>query len=335
MAKYETKFIQQNKAPNDYIYVYNGTELVGKIKSSGLKMPMLGSKLYSFGALSDVHVSSASDFKFTKAFRYLNDVEKVKFTCIAGDLTWTGLESEFENYASCVAPWKDKTWECTGNHDVQTSKATFDFLKSYTGHDLYYSFTEGNDVFIMFGMTGWASYTGEMFSAESLQWLYETLEANRNKRCFVFEHCPRFSSALRPYPTAPTGDLLNGDTGRVFQSLMAHYENVVWFHGHTHIVFDWQKDCQYANYDNELGCHSIHIPALVNGKTYDDAQSKYVTNSGDSFGYVVDVYESNIVLRGRDFAHEKFVPIATYCLNTTLKTIEANTFTDSTGTIKT
>jgi hypothetical protein len=48
-----------------------------------------------------------------------------------------------------------------------------------------------------------------------------------------------------------------------------------------------------------------------------------------------DVYENHIVLRGRDFANEKFVPIATYKIDTTLQNVEANTFTDSTGTIKT
>lgn len=57
--------------------------------------------------------------------------------------------------------------------------------------------------------------------------------------------------------------------------------------------------------------------------------------NAESEGYVVDVYKKHIVLRGRDFVSEKFLPIASYWLDTTLQTIEANTFTDSTGTIMT
>lgn len=40
------------------------------------------------------------------------------------------------------------------------------------------------------------------------------------------------------------------------------------------------------------------------------------------------------ILKGRDFVQGKYLPIATYKLDTTLQTIEANTFTDSTGIIK-
>jgi hypothetical protein len=49
------------------------------------------------------------------------------------------------------------------------------------------------------------------------------------------------------------------------------------------------------------------------------------------------VYENCIVLNGRDFIDSDNdghgIGIATYKINTTLQTIEANTFTDSTGTI--
>lgn len=54
----------------------------------------------------------------------------------------------------------------------------------------------------------------------------------------------------------------------------------------------------------------------------------------DSEGYIVDVYEDGIYLRGRDFVKGEFIPIASYWLDTTIKEIEANTFVDETGTIK-
>ena len=343
MAKYDTKFIPQNKAPknNDYIGVYNGTEFVGKVKTGALKMPTLGSRMYSFGALSDVHVNTAQAQRhFQKALTYFNDVEKVKFTCVAGDITNEGTAEQLQAYGDYVKTYSPNTpvYEVTGNHDLQsrTSEAPFDFLMPYTGHNLYYSFTQGNDVFIMFGMSGWYSYTqSSIFSVASLQWLYETLEANRNKRCIVFQHCPNFEGSGNPYAPAPTGDLLSTGTGPVFKSLMAHYTNVIWFHGHTHMSFEAQKDCSYANYDRKFGCHSVHIPSPVSVKVLNNAGTGYDAVTSKGMGYVVDVYENHVVLRGRDFVNEKFLPIATYCIDTTLQTIPPNSYTDSTGTITT
>lgn len=323
MAKYETEFIPQNKAPknSDCIYVYNGSDLVGKVKTGGMKMPTLGNKLYSFGALSDVHVGDSMKARFQRTLAYFNDTEKVAFTCIAGDLTNEGTDAQLQAFGQYLAEYSPDTpvYTITGNHDLQsrTSEAPFDFMQPYTGQDLYYSFTQGNDVFIMFGMSGWYSYTrSATFSDASLQWLSETLEANRNKRCFLFAHPPRFDGSGKPYEPVPTGDLLTGDTGTAFKSLTENYTNVIWFHGHTHTSFECQKDCSYANYDKMFGCHSVHIPSLMAVKTLNSTGTGYDTDSATGMGYVVDVYENHIVLRGRDFVADKFVPIATYCLDT-------------------
>jgi hypothetical protein len=92
-----------------------------------------------------------------------------------------------------------------------------------------------------------------------------------------------------------------------------------------------QKYGDNANYDKVFGCHSVHIPSLsvprdVNGSTY-------ATIYAESEGYVVDVYENGIHLRGRDFVKGEFLPIASDWLDTALQTIPAGTYTDSTGTI--
>lgn len=355
MAKYNTHFITQNKAPKgDYIHVYNGTELVGKVKTGALKMPALGNKLYSFGALADVHVtvSTFAMEKFKQALEYFNDTEKVSFTCIAGDLTGNGTAEQFTTYRNAVAKYSPNApvYETTGNHDVEnTGIAPFltkESTQPYIGRDLFYSFSHGDDLFVMFGMSGWIGKTGDIFTAQALQWLYEILEENRNKRCFVFEHCPNMvvtnglvhedsGSGSIIGLTPPTGNLLNqGSTSLPFRELMAHYKNIVWFHGHSHMDFAYQEQCSQVNYERKFGCHSIHIPSSASGRSLNAEGTGWVNNVG-SYGYVVDVYENHIVLRGRDFVIDKFVPIATYCLDTTLQTVEANTFTDGTGIIVT
>lgn len=355
-------FIPENAAPYGAkrIVVSNseGVE-IARFPLGSLALPVMGDKLYSFGALSDVHVNSTTAMaQFKNALEYFNNTEKVAFTCIAGDLTDSGQSTQFDAYMAAVAPYSAQVpvYEITGNHDVQNTNVapflTKESTQTYIGHDMYYSFTHGDDVFIMFGMSGWISKTGDTFTAESLQWLYETLEANRNKRCFVFEHCPSIAHKYlsdtkitivvenngngEPYNNStsgsllgvriPTGELINRDaSGLTFRKLMAHYKNVIWFHGHSHMDFHYQEDCSQINYDKNFGCHSIHIPSLASGRKL-KADGSGWENPAGSYGYVVDVYDKHIVLRGRDFLNDEFMPIASFCLDTTPQEMAASTF---------
>lgn len=342
ITKYE-KFIPENIAPYNAtkIGVYNAknNKRLGGFGLQHLRTPLFGGKLYSFGALSDIHLQySTAQADFQRALTYLNETEDVEFTCICGDLTDDGEDADFATYKTYVNTYSPNTpvYECAGNHDAWNRVIPFDRLKPYTGHDLYYTFTQGSDLFIMFGTQHYDNdgnaYTP--FSQASLQWLYETLEANRNKRVFLFQHYLRFDGSGKPYPEAPTGDALRyGGNGSVFKALTEHYKNVIWFHGHSHTKFDCQEDCSYANYDRLHGCHSVHIPSLAAPKDYEN--NAYVAKYAESEGYVVDVYANHIVLRGRDFVKGEFLPIAQYCIDTTPQTITANTFTDSTGTVVT
>lgn len=331
MRKYSS-LIKENTAPKNvgHIGVYNSSGVkIGKIKTGSLTLPDVGKRLYSFGAVSDIHLQAeTAQADFEKALTYFNEVEKVDFICVCGDLSNSGLVSEHRPYINLVNTYSPNTpvYECTGNHDV--ASVTGGNIGSMTGNPLYYTFTKENDLFIMFGMSGWSGYdTGEIFTEEQLQWLHEILEANRNKRCFVFQHCLRWDGSGKPYAGSPTGNLLNSDKGNVFKSMMEHYKNVVWFHGHSHMDFDSQEDCYYANYDRMFGCHSVHIPSLAHPRDY--KENAYVNVYSESEGYVVDVYENHIVLRGRDFVTDKFLPIATYCIDTRPQEIEANTFSDN------
>lgn len=333
--------IEINKMPKEVtkIGIYNeNSDKVGEIPVSSqnkLDDTVLGEKLYSFGAVADIHLqydTAQSDFQ--KALTYFNENENVAFTCIVGDLTSNGTETELGTYKSFVETYSPNTpvYAVTGNHDARNSNVA-NVIETYTGKPLYYSFEHGNDVFVMMGINKEAN--GGLFTTEELQWLYETLEANRNKRCFVFQH-------IRPQDGCGNAfgiynyDIWGGTEQTVFESLLKHYHNVILFHGHSHLKFYLQYGSDIANYDNIFGCHSIHIPSLAVPRDGDvtGANSRQEIYA-DSEGYVIDVYENHIVLRGRDFVLDKFIPIAIYQLDTTLQTIEEKTYTDSTGTINT
>ena len=195
-------FIKENTAPvgakRISIYDSNDKKLfsisLGSLKSNN------GKKLYSFCSLSDIHLTyNTANEDFQRALLFAEN--NCDFTCICGDLTSTGsttegATNEMALYKNTVNTYKTKPiYAIAGNHE--TSYGTYitdERIQPYTGNGLYYSFSKGNDVFIMLGYYGayhetnggWRS--DEFLSVEELQWFYETLEANRNKRCFVFQH---------------------------------------------------------------------------------------------------------------------------------------------------
>ena len=345
MARYED-FIPQNVAPQGArrIGVYNAQgNKVGAIPLGSLALPKTGAKQYSFGALSDVHIgydTSVEDFQ--NALSYLTGKETVDFTCICGDLTGVGSNEQLAQYKGIIDTYSANTpvYAIAGNHEgVQENVEGR--IATYTGHPLYYSFTHGNDVFIMVGTIGGEMYSdGVVFVEGELQWLYETLEANRNKRCFVFQHifpgvekektCGNANGVYTNWCWHDTKECL------AFESLMKHYKNVIWLHGHSHMRFALQtSETEYANYSYADGYRSVHIPSLAVPR--DDANNDGTAESvyAGSEGYVVDVYANGIHLRGRDFVKGEYLPIASYWLDTTLQTVAAGTYTDTTGTIVT
>lgn len=346
-------FIDENIAPYGIkkIGLYNSKgKRIGEVDIGNLNIPDIGLKQYSFGAISDIHLqdndgnTAKSDFQ--KALTYYNNDNKIDFVCICGDLTNDGSAKQLTEYKQYVDTYINKPiYAITGNHEtyaIYHNPNEFggltipDVIQEYTSKSLYYSFTQGNDVFIMLGIVG--EY--DLFTNDELQWLYNILETNRNKRCFIFQHV--FAGKEKevvcgnPYGLYHNYCWSNTTQTTIFESLMEHYKNAIWFHGHSHFRFNLQsKDCAYANIDKSNGYWSVHIPSIsvpredANG----DGNAEYYTAGSE--GYIVDVYSNHIVLRGRDFVKGEFLPIATYCLDTTLQTVEANTFIDNTGTIVT
>ena len=346
--KYKS-FIKENTAPSDVkeIGVYDSSdEKVGRIPLNFLTPPKVN-KQYSFCAISDVHIgydTAAEDFQ-----RVLTCVENSDclFTCICGDLTASGANdeqmSQYKSIVESYAPTKP-VYAIGGNHESIWGYMTSDRISKYTGRPLYYSFTQGDDVFIMISHygaykgdnVGWLS--SEFVSTEELQWLYETLETNRNKRCFLFNHVYPYEDGVGDANRLYGGkywSIKDGGVGQAFANLLKHYKNTVLFHGHSHLRRHLQDIDKKANYSEESGYKSVHIPSLSVPRDIYDGSTSYIY--AESEGYIVDVYDDYFVLNGMDFIDNdndgKIIPIATYKISTPMVNIEANTFVDDTGTI--
>ena len=338
MSKYQ-HLIAENTATQGArrigVYDENGKR-VGQIPLRSLTPPNWVQKLYSFGAIADVHLAyTTGEADFEHALNYLTGEAAVDFICIAGDLSDVGTNDRLAKYQEMVAAHAPDTpvYVSAGNHDAYDADWVFRdeaevraAMLTYTGKPLYHSFEYGGDVFIFVGVCQ------GIFSRAELQWLYETLEKYRDRRCFLFQHIFAFEGSGNVFGLYNT-DFTDNTMFSVFKSLLRHYRNVIWFHGHSHTMFHGQQFGQMANYDRVFGCHSIHIPSCAIPRTDADGDLTFQIEYQESEGYVVDVYKNGIHLRGRDFVKGEFLPIASYWLDTTVQTVEADTYTDPTGTL--
>jgi hypothetical protein len=97
---------------------------------------------------------------------------------------------------------------------------------------------------------------------------------------------------------------------------MNRYPNAILFHGHTHMKFESQQFDRDANYSEENGFKSVHVPSLGAPRTLISTDGAWEGDDAGSQGYIVDVYDDCIVLNGMDFVNEVPVPLGVYKIET-------------------
>lgn len=333
--KYEyTHLIPQNSAPPEAkkIGVYNAAGKRTMGFPVGRMTPPEGTKLYSFGLISDTHIQPDStdgeiySARLETALAWFKE-QGVAFVAHCGDITNVGLymgegsspgyyPDQFAEFKRICDLYPDlPVYSICGNHDSYYSEGPIESykteLRSYTGHGLYYYAYQGNDLLIFISQP---SGTSPLNEAE-LNWLEVMMVSYPHKRCFVFMH---------PYISGDSGNTLDAYgnallpasstvTTRVKKALAGH-GNVVLFHGHTHFMPSMQELDELTNYTNKNGFHSVHVPSLSAPAFVNEAGERQITNE-ESYGYLVDVYDDCILLRGRDFVKNQWIPIGTFKIN--------------------
>lgn len=327
-------FIPQNIAPT-------GSKSIGVYDSNGQKVttiplgrmtPPTKEPLYRFGLVSDIHlyplaaVAWTPETKFANALTYFES-EGCEFCVQCGDFSQTGLfrdndkvnmdTRQFEKYKELCDSCNIPVYGLCGNHESITGVPitnNLPELKTYTGTDLYYTATQGNDLFILIGQPTYNKPMGD----DAFSWLKTTLEDNTDKRCFVFIHS---------YIEEDSGDAVDlrensmfDDWGvtktTAFMDLLRQHQNVILFHGHSHMKFESQELDEAANYTEKNGFKSVHIPSLSRPRGINIATGATPEDDAGSQGYIVDVYPDCIVLNGRDFVGGEWIPMGVLKIET-------------------
>ncbi|MBQ5648349.1 MAG: metallophosphoesterase [Alistipes sp.] len=341
IAYYED-FIAENIAPREAknIGIYNSLgERQGSIAIAEQPVrPDVPEQrlLYSFGLLSDVHIGRAEinpDTDFERALKFFN-AKGVAHTCICGDITQNGKEAEYQSWAAVAALSNAPIFTTTGNHDATSSGIKPELWTQYTGLPLVFerAVEHGGttDHYLFLGMERWN------FSAAYLDyhltWLESKLEEYRNERCFIITHLFFPDRAGNLNGIYPSGNWLKGAQLERLEAMCDRYVNSIWFSGHSHWEWWLQKFQDRANiyrtYNAALQPTSgwcVHVPSC--GAPITSNGSTRVDNTAGSEGAIINVYENYIEIRGIDFVSGKYLPIATYRLDTTPYMVNASTTT--------
>lgn len=326
-------------------------------KESGCNFVAISGDLTDVGLFSYKDESTKSEYYYY----YPNQFEEYKAICdiFAADLPVYGCCGNHESYVKNIDGVYDDKWEIPQKIDgewVWTAKPepwaqidSIEKLRYYTGTPLYYTISakstsetstvdgviaifnggniqlpldnavlsQANDVFIMFGQP---TPTANDTWSDQLDWLEATLEANKDNRCFVLWHLTLNNDSGNP---ENVHNAYWGAFETRLVSILSKYENVIAFHGHSHMQFQEQLKVTYSNYSTKRGFKSAHIPSTSYTRYMVDKNGDGIWNSGDkdniadgAQGYICDVYKDCIVLKGYDFQTNEFVPIAQYCIDT-------------------
>lgn len=276
--------------------------------------------LLSFFLLSDVHISNGISTMTDKLHSALKDITKldspVDTIVFGGDVTDIGRETDYKLLRSILNDYKlPPIYGNMGNHDYYdiwiNSKGDWStetkpngktdamarerFMKFFGYKDKPYKDVWMNDVHLI--MLSQEAYQeekpevgeGAWYSDEQLAWFTEVMKAHADgKPAFVFIHQPL------PSPTTDQGGTHQLQRAKEFRDILKPYKNVFVLSGHTHRNFVGEN-----HYNTQNTFHWFNNASV--GKTRSSA------NPNVSQGMYVQVYNNEIVVRGREFSDRTWI----------------------------
>ena len=247
----------------------------------------------SFAVVSDVHIETNNPTSFNNFRDVLEGVkggENIDSVVYTGDNVMNGqlLENLFFYLGvRGVMPAKNN-FVVMGNHDIGNGTGDFVehknnfitnnrlFLGNNVGDGYYYRVVNG--CYMIFLGIEDLTVNRSVMTQEQLNWFAGVLSEAKSKDApiAVFNHHP-----INYLEGVPSDSLIN---------LCKGYDKLIYVHGHIH------DHLGEDNFYNVGGVDCINLPCVTETTDYE---------AGD--GIVVEVYENEIVVRGRDFIKGEWI----------------------------
>lgn len=295
----------------------------------------LGKRLYSFDVISDLHVSENYDSNNGKnVLAAFADIQNRRASSIgvftAGDNVNLGKPEEYAVLAKYISDTglSDMPFYYTvGNHEFYYEQiegaASGEFFdnnwkrfRDFAGwkENEFYRYKKiGSDYFIFMGEEARGTFDAAdskqgtadgYFSEAQREWLRGLLSkaASENANAFVFMHQSIDNTVAGSFAGQNWSGINDDDK---MQAIIESYPNTYLFTGHSH--WDLHSKTPFVN-GGTSGASYFNTASA--GYIWSDA-NKAVPGSE---GLTVDVYENYIVVRGRDFVNQKWVPAVYACI---------------------
>ena len=263
-----------------------------------------------------------------------------------GDISTNGEKEAFEAFNRISSQYDFPVYTTTGNHDLYAEYEKENWLGlmnpgaygeekaegilnvAENGMDFVYEEKESGNIFIFLNQTtnNYGLLWNALLADSQLDWLEAQLKEHKDDTVYLFFHT--FLNSANGNPLMSTGNLQNelgwfyplfytqGASDEVrLRELLRVYDNVFFFNGHSH----WAYHMQTLNPDlnisknGEDGATFVHVSSVSSPRVTGDYQVLWEgTDPTMSEGYLVEVYEDEIVLYGVDFVGGRILAYATY-----------------------
>lgn len=243
---------------------------------------------------------------FKAASEDLHNAE-CKFDAVigVGDIAENGLSVEYQLVYDGLSGLDTRYIMATGNHDIRLriykqSLNTFThFANTLNGDDSMdcFHFSERiNGYKVVVLGSDRTEFEEAYLSDEQLEWLDDEVEAEDGKPVFVILHQPlKNTHNVEVAWNSPfEGGGTVGAQSIALKAILSKYENVFLISGHLHSGFGPDS------YNNVDGIHSINLPSMT-------IENKDGTYNNPGTGYILEVYEDEVIFRARDYAQGTWV----------------------------
>lgn len=266
----------------------------------------------NFSVFSDIHVEGNNPTRQLIIAKGLDDVAnaetKVDALVVTGDCTMNGQAVEYLDMAATfkVHNRTDKTFLIMGNHDAcnrpggfKEAETRFKRYQQIIGGNAidrpYYSGRVNGYTFICMSTEADAGVE-QYISDEQIAWLDAQLaEATKDgKPAFVFNHNP--IKGTNNVDSIWPGGSMGAQSGKVL-NVIRKYNDVFVFSGHMHTNMDRNGVTR-----DKVNSSIVYIDCPLFSNT-----SKFNGKEVSGVGYQVEVYENNVLIRGRCFEKSEWL----------------------------
>lgn len=274
----------------------------------------------SFNVVSDIHInvnggSQEAAKHFEEALKDIKLFNKDSWGLfVVGDIADTGNANEYDKMWDIAKLYGEglPIYLTVGNHDLMLdeTEGKAAFMENAGVSTIYYERIIQGYHFLFMGSE--KSGNQAYFSDQQLKWLETTLNSCREeddkKPVFLFVHQPLGNTVAGSFPGQGWDGVSDeNNCAEKFRNILKSNSQIVMFNGHTHWDMNSEKTLHYKTEELPFILNTASVAYLWS--SYDIPEGEFLEGSQ---GYFVRIYEDKVIVLGRDFLENKFIPSAMF-----------------------